>query len=59
MPAIFFWGGGGWKRNVVRLPDVKGKNIIGPSPTKPAEVWSENRINPKEAKAKHLLKANS
>jgi len=29
MPAIFF-GGGRWTRSVVRLPDVKGKNIIGP-----------------------------
>jgi len=43
----------------VRLHDDKGKNIIGPLPTKPAEVRSENRTNPKEAKAKHLLKANS
>jgi len=34
----------------VRLPDVKGKNIIGPLPTKPAEMWSENRTNPKEQK---------
>jgi len=57
MPAIFL--GGGWTRSVVRLPDVKGKNIIGPLPTKPAEVWNKNRTNPKEAKAEHLLKANS
>jgi len=54
---FFFWGGEGRTRSVVRLTDVKGKNIIGPLPTKPAEVRSENRTNTKEAK--HLLKANS
>jgi len=41
MPAIFYRGG--WTRSVVRLPDVKGKNIISLLPTKPTE---------------HLLKAN-
>jgi len=39
------------------LLDVKGKNIIDPLPKKPAEVRSENRTNPKEAKVEHLLKA--
>jgi len=36
----FFFGGGRrvWTRSVVRFPDVKGKNIIDPLPTKPAEV---------------------
>jgi len=41
MPEISFlggWEGGHWTRSVVRLSDVKGKNIIGPLPTKPAEV---------------------
>jgi len=55
MPAIFFFGGGGGTRNVGGLLDVKGKNIIGPFSIKPAEMWSENRTNPKEAK----WKANS
>jgi len=57
MPAMFLGGWGG--HSVVKLPDVKGKNITGPLPTKPAEMWSENRTNLKEAKAEHLLKANS
>jgi len=39
MPAIFFGGEKGWTRSVVRLPDIKGKNIISPVLTKPAEVW--------------------
>jgi len=38
---------------------LKAKKVIGPLPTKSAELWSENRTNPKEAKAEHLLKANS
>jgi len=45
-----------FESSTFRLPDVKGKNIIGSLPTKPAEVWSENRINPKEAKAEHFLR---
>jgi len=32
------------------LPDVESKNIIGLLPTKLAEVWSDNRTNPKDAK---------
>jgi len=49
MPAFFR---GGWTRSMVRLPDVKSKNIVGSLLIKPAE----NRTNPKEAKAEHLLK---
>jgi len=30
----------------------KAKNIIGPLPTKPAEVWSENRANPQRSKSR-------
>jgi len=37
MPA-FFSGGRGLTRNVVRIHDVKGKNIFGSLPTKSAEV---------------------
>jgi len=37
----------------------KAKILLAPLPTKPADVWSKNRTNPKEAKAEHLLKANS
>jgi len=33
MLAIFLGMGVWWTRSVVRLPDVKGKNIIGPLPT--------------------------
>jgi len=36
--ASNFFRGGGWTRSLVRLPDVKGKNIFGPLPAKPAEV---------------------
>jgi len=35
---LFFFCGGGWTRSVVRLPDAKGKNIIGPLRTKPAKA---------------------
>jgi len=50
MLGFFLFGGGGWARSVVRLPNVKGKNIIALLPTKPAEVWSENHTNPKKQK---------
>jgi len=39
VPANFLGvGWRGWTRSVVKLPDDKGKNNIGPLPTKPAEV---------------------
>jgi len=55
----FFRGAGrGWTRSVVRLPDVKGKNIIGPLPTNLLRCEVKIAQIP-EAKAEHLLKANS
>jgi len=36
----------------------KAQILLARLSTKPAEVWSENRTNPTEAKPEHLLKAN-
>jgi len=33
----------------------KTKMLLAPLPTKPAEVWIENRTNPKEAKAERYF----
>jgi len=48
-----------WTRGVMRLPYVRGKNIIAPLRTKPVSCEMKNRTNSKEAKADHFLKANS
>jgi len=53
--ASIFLLGGGWTRSVVILPDVKGKNIIGSLPIKPAEVWRENRKSRTFAESKFVV----